>query len=238
MCSSAAICALVRPWATRMTSSRSRALSCPGPGCRRLRRSRVGEHQGVLGRGGQAHRRAAVLGRPRPAGSQRLPGLAQLFLPAGLEPGRIGAALALVDRGARGPQRQGLGGAAGRGAQVPALGQAECAAQTRCRSAPRGGALPAGAPRRRRSGPPAGPGPRSWAARAPGSTGRPRPGPGPGPPRRRARLRPGPRHRPARWSAQSCTTGRARRGSRPRSARPAGPAGPPRRDRRHNRRRD
>ena len=29
-----------------------------------------------------------------------------------------------VDRGARGPQRQGLGGAAGRGAQLPALRQA------------------------------------------------------------------------------------------------------------------
>ena len=53
-------------------------------------------------------------------------------------------------------------------------------------------------------GPPPGPGPgpRPWAARPPGSTGRPRPGPGPGTPRRRARLRPGPRHRPARWSAQ------------------------------------
>jgi acyl-CoA synthetase (AMP-forming)/AMP-acid ligase II len=32
ICSSAAICALVRPWANRVTSSRSRALSLPTPG--------------------------------------------------------------------------------------------------------------------------------------------------------------------------------------------------------------
>ena len=124
MYSSAAICALVRPWATRVTSSRSRALSVPGPG-RRSRRAGVGEHQGVLGGGGQAHRRAAVLGGPRPAGPQHLPGLAQLFLPAGLEPGQIGGFLALVGRGARGPQREGLGGAPGGGAQLPALGQGD-----------------------------------------------------------------------------------------------------------------
>jgi hypothetical protein len=42
---------------------------------RLLRRSRVGEQQGLLGGSGYAHRRAAVLGRPRPAGSQCLPGL-------------------------------------------------------------------------------------------------------------------------------------------------------------------
>jgi hypothetical protein len=60
-----------------------------------------------------------------PAGSQRLPGLALPFLPAGLQQGRIGAALAPVDRGARGPQREGLCTATGRGAQVPALEQAD-----------------------------------------------------------------------------------------------------------------
>jgi hypothetical protein len=82
------------------------------------------EHQGVLGGGGYAHRRAAVLGVPRPAGSQRLPGIAQLFLPAELEPGRIGESLAPVDCDTGGPQRQGLGDPPGRGAQVPALRQA------------------------------------------------------------------------------------------------------------------
>ncbi len=82
MYSWAAIWASVRPWATRVTSSRSRALSFPGPGAAGLRRAGGGEHQGVLGRGGQAHRRAAFLGRPRPGGSERLPGLAQRFLPA------------------------------------------------------------------------------------------------------------------------------------------------------------
>ena len=35
MCSSAVICALVRPWATRVTSSHSRALSVLGPGADR-----------------------------------------------------------------------------------------------------------------------------------------------------------------------------------------------------------
>ena len=49
---------------------------------RRLRRAGVGEHQGVLGRGVHAHRRAALLGRPGPVGAERLPGLAQRPLAA------------------------------------------------------------------------------------------------------------------------------------------------------------
>ena len=83
MYSWAAIWASVRPWATRVTSSRSRALSFPRPGgARALLRAGGGEHQGVLGGGGQAHRRAAFLGRARPAGSERLPGL-RAAVPAG-----------------------------------------------------------------------------------------------------------------------------------------------------------
>ena len=57
----------------------------PCPRRRGLVRAEVGEHQGVLGRGGQAHRRAAVLGRARPRSSERLPGPAQgLLAPARL----------------------------------------------------------------------------------------------------------------------------------------------------------
>jgi hypothetical protein len=61
--SRAAICALVWPWATRVTSSRSRALSVPSPGRRPgLPRAGVlGEQQGVLGGGGPVHRRAAAV---------------------------------------------------------------------------------------------------------------------------------------------------------------------------------
>ena len=125
MYSCAAIWAFVRPWATRATSSRSRALSRAEPGAAGCGGTGIGEHEGVLGGGGDAHRRAAVLGRLRPAGPERLPGLAHLFIPAGHEPGRKGGLrCALVDCNACGPQREGLGGAAGRGAQVPALGQA------------------------------------------------------------------------------------------------------------------
>jgi hypothetical protein len=69
---------------------------------RRLSRPGIGEHQGVLGGGGNAHRRAAFLGGPRPVRSKCLPGLAQLFLPAGLEPVQIGQFLVPANRGARG----------------------------------------------------------------------------------------------------------------------------------------
>ncbi|HEX9537008.1 MAG TPA: hypothetical protein VGA04_02390 [Streptosporangiaceae bacterium] len=44
-------------------------------------RACAGEHEGVLGRGGQAHRLAAFLGRPRLARSERPPGFTQGFLP-------------------------------------------------------------------------------------------------------------------------------------------------------------
>ena len=162
-----------------------------GARCRRLRRAGVGEHQGVLGGGGQAHRRAAVLGRPRPAGSQRQPGLAQLVLPAGHVPGQIGGPLRRSTRRTRptasGPRRSARSRRTG-----SRTGTGRSAGQTRCRSALRVGALPAGPLRRRWSGPLAGLGPRSRPGRPPGSTGRPRPGPGPGPPRRCARLRPDP----------------------------------------------
>ena len=67
MYSWAAIWASVRPRATRVTSSCSRALSFP-PGARGLRRAGGGEHEGVLGSGGQTHRRAAFLGRAGPGG--------------------------------------------------------------------------------------------------------------------------------------------------------------------------
>ena len=82
MYSCAAIWASVRPWATRVTSSRSRALSLPGPVAAGCGGAEVGQHQGVLGRGGHAHRRAALLGRAGPDGTERLPGLAQRSLPA------------------------------------------------------------------------------------------------------------------------------------------------------------
>ncbi len=50
-----------------------------------------GEHQGILRRRVPAHRRTAVLRRPRQVRSERLPGLAPLFLPARHEPDRLGA---------------------------------------------------------------------------------------------------------------------------------------------------
>ena len=82
MYSCAAISASVRPWATRVTSSRSRALSFPGPAAAGRRRIRGGQHQGVLGRGGQAHRRAALSGGAGLVRARRLPGRAQCVLPA------------------------------------------------------------------------------------------------------------------------------------------------------------
>ena len=154
MYSWAAIWASVRPWATRVTSSRSRALSCPRPGaagagCGR----RGGEHQGVLGRGGQAHRRAAFLGRAGPAGSERLPGLRAAVPPGGAIQGGSVNPSCRVERGVRGPHGDGLGVAPGRGAQVPAAVQA--VEQLIPAAGPHGDleSLPAGAPRRRRSRP-------------------------------------------------------------------------------------
>ena len=89
---------------------------------RRLRLPRggdLGEHQGVLGRGGPAHRRAAFLGRSRPGGPEDPRGLAHGFKSA-----RIGGpapeALVSGKRHHRGPHRDGLGVAPGHGAQVPA----------------------------------------------------------------------------------------------------------------------
>ena len=73
----------------------------------------LGEHQGVLGGGGQAHRRAALSGRPRLIGSERLWGGAQRFLPAP----RLGRPVKVDERGQGGPRRDGLGGPPGRGAQ-------------------------------------------------------------------------------------------------------------------------
>ena len=125
MYSCAAIWASVRPWATRVTSSRSRALSFPGSwracGCVRVR---GGEHQGVLGRGGQAHRRAAFFGRARPAGPSACRGLAQGFSRRRASAGALAHPLAADERGERGPHRDGLGEPPGRGAQVPAAVQA------------------------------------------------------------------------------------------------------------------
>ena len=123
MNSSAAICASVRPWATRVTSSRSRALSFPGPdgwGCCGLG---IGKHECVLGRGVQAHRRAALFGGPGPARSERLPGPPERPLPAAYLIGRVLGLLAPRERGVHGPHRDGLGGPPGRRAQQPAAVQ-------------------------------------------------------------------------------------------------------------------
>jgi len=49
---------------------------------RRSRRSRVGEHEGVLGGGGQVHRLAVFLGRGRQGSPERVPGLAEPLLSA------------------------------------------------------------------------------------------------------------------------------------------------------------
>ena len=128
MCSSAAICALVPPRATKVISSRSRGLRAVQAWCRGRRRPvRSGEHENVLGRGGQAHGLTAFLGRLRLSRAERLPGFVQGFLP--LEP-----ALGLIrmqrdreplaaQRDHRGPYRDGLGGTPGQGAQVPAAVQ-------------------------------------------------------------------------------------------------------------------
>ena len=124
------------------------------PGRRGLRRAGGGEHQGVLGRGGQAHRRAAFLRGPGPAGAERLAGGAQGPCPGGARPRAIGVSLV---PGQRGPHRDGLGGPPGRGAQVPAAVQAVAAARSSRRSARRSGGPRAGAPRRPRPGPRAGP---------------------------------------------------------------------------------
>ena len=57
--------------------------------------------------------RAALLRCPRPGGSERLPGHAQRFLPA---PRDCGPVHVRVERGRRGPRRDGLGRPPGRGA--------------------------------------------------------------------------------------------------------------------------
>jgi hypothetical protein len=99
--SSKLLCTLAAPG---VTCSGSRALSFPGPadvpGCGAW----IGEHQGVHGGGGNAHRRAAFLGA-RPWWGQRLSRLANVLLRAVLEPGQIGQSPVPLDRGARGPQR-------------------------------------------------------------------------------------------------------------------------------------
>jgi hypothetical protein len=74
MYSSAAICASVRPWATRVTSSRSRALSPAAAAAVGTGAGRGAQHEGVLGRSVQAHRRAALFGRPGPVRADRLAG--------------------------------------------------------------------------------------------------------------------------------------------------------------------
>jgi len=213
MYSCAAISALVRPWATRVTSSRSRALSCPGPGA-----------AGCGGPGSVSMRAysaavARFIAVPRSSAARARPG------PSACRAWRSCSSRRVSDQG--GAVRPWCWSTAAHAAHSVRASAARPVAahssphwdrpvrrssQLPVRAARR--SPPAGAPRRRRCGPPAGPGPRSWAAGPPGSAGRPRPGPGPGPPHRRVRLRPGPRHRPARWSAHSCTVGRVGRGSR------------------------
>jgi hypothetical protein len=82
MYSWSAIWALVRPWATRGDE-----LPFPGAeriraGRTRLRQVRVGEDEGVLGRGGQAHRRTALHGCAGSGGPECLPDFAQQLLSA------------------------------------------------------------------------------------------------------------------------------------------------------------
>ena len=237
-----AICASVCPRATRVTSSRSRGLSAFQARCRGRRlRARGGEHEDVLGRGGQAHRLAAFLGRLRLSRPERLPGFAQGFLP--LEPAlgqirmqRGREPLAPLERDHRGPYRDGLGGAPGPGAQVPAAVQVlEQPCRVR-RSAGRSGGLPASARRRPRNGPRSGREPPSSPAGSPDSTGRPRPGRRPAQRRTSARQRPGRRPLSARSSGCGRTPGPSGRAGRPRCAPPAGPAARRRRGRRRHRR--
>ena len=85
-------------------------------------RLRGGEHESVLGGGGQAHRRAAILSRPGPGGPERLPGLAQGLLAARIHH-RHCESLVPHERVARGQGGDRLGAAPGRGAQVPAVVQ-------------------------------------------------------------------------------------------------------------------
>jgi hypothetical protein len=124
MYSSAAICASLRPWATRATSSRSRALSRPLARRGRLRLAGVGEHQSVLGGGGRAHRRAAFFGGTGPGRVERTPDPAQRLVPAaGVHRHLLDLVVSLV-RGHGGPRGEGLGETPGRAAQVPAAVQA------------------------------------------------------------------------------------------------------------------
>ncbi len=211
MYSWAAIWASVRPWATRVTSSRSRALSLPRPGRRGRLRAGVGEQQGVLGGGGQAHRRAAFLGCPRPVGSQRLAGRAQRFLPAPRVSGPVRAPLVCRSAAYAAHSRDGLGGRP--------VAAHRCPQPSRPSSAP----TAAGLERELSCLPQVRRGVAGAAGlqvqvchhrqqRAQGRTGRPRPGPGPAWRRRPARRRPGPRPRPGTRPAGNRTPGRAEPG--------------------------
>src|SRR5215467_516956 len=83
-----------------------------------------GEQQRVLGGGGWAHRRAAVLRCPGPCGPERLLGLVQRFPPAVRGHRWVGELTLPVQRRVGGPYRDGLSGAPGCGAQIPTPVQA------------------------------------------------------------------------------------------------------------------
>ena len=154
------------------------------------------------------------------AGSEHLPGCAQR-LPAGgaHSAGASGQPLVPQERGIRGPHRDGLGGAPGRGAQVPAAVQA--VEQPRDRTPVRTAIWSAS--RRCAAASSARPARRSRIAIR-GQQGRqvPQvarvPGPRPAPPRRPARRRPGRRPRSAPSSGAGCSPAQRGRGCRPGSA--------------------
>jgi len=106
-----------------VTSSCSRALSRAWPTVPGCGWPGPGEHQGVLGRGGQAHRRAAFPGGTGPGRPERAPDPAQRLVPAAGVHRQVRDLLLPPERGQRGPRRERLGQATGRRAQVPAAVQ-------------------------------------------------------------------------------------------------------------------
>ena len=128
MYSWAAIWALVRPWATRVTSSRSRALSCPGLAPRPAAAGRRGGEHEAYSAARPGHRRAAGLAPGLPAAR-----LAQGFRvnPSGWKSAACPA-----------QGRDGFGVTPGHGAQVPTAVQAVLQLRLASRSASRSGAFP------------------------------------------------------------------------------------------------